>query len=79
LDQPLDWFKHFPVPTTSGLFPFTQSTIQTINFLKPFFKDFYLDSIIQPKIDNKPALKNNFDLLLHTMALQKPKFITNLI
>src|SRR5690242_17591641 len=78
-NQLFDWFKNFPVPTSNGLFLFNQFTIQTINFLKPFLKDFYPGSIIQPVTTDKPALKNNFDLLLHTIALQKPKFITDII
>src|SRR5689334_22087737 len=77
-NQLFNWFKNFPVPMSNSLFPFNQFTIQTINFLKHFLKDFYPGSIIQPATTDKPALKNNFDLLLRTIALQKPKFITNI-
>src|SRR5690242_4844272 len=78
-NQLFDWFKNFSVPTSNSLFPFNQFTIQTINFLKPFLKDFYPGSIIQPATTDKPAFKNNFDFLFHTIALQKPKFITDII
>ena len=78
-DQPLDWFKSYPISENSSLSSLTTSGIQTLDFLKPILKDFYPGSIINSTITNEPTIKNNYSLLIQTIATKKPKFITDII
>ena len=77
-NQLLDWFQCYPISTDSFTF-LSPTSIQTLNLLKPFLKDFYPGSIINFTTIDKLALKSNFSLLIKTITNQKPKFIIDLI
>jgi hypothetical protein len=49
------------------------------DFLKPFLRDFIPGKIIKEESNGRPALKNNFNYLLKTMAGYKPDFLTKFI